>query len=287
MTLAVETEGTATNEEDQTEELETEKPEGEEEEGAQAEADSEVVVTIGDESPPSEEVEEEAAAPWVKELRKKQRETARENRELKAQLAQKQTTAVQTVTVGPKPTLEAADYDTEKFEADLTAWHERKRLADAEERKKQDAVEADQKAWQGKLETYGKQKSALKVADYEDAEAEALGVLSITQQGIILSGSDNPAVVVYALGKNPAKAKELSSITDPVKFAFAVAKLETQMKVTPRKTAPLPETKVSGSGRTAVASDSKMNALEAEADKTGDRSKLVAYRKAMKAKSAS
>ena len=48
---------------------------------------------------------------------------------------------------------------------------------------------------------------------------------------------------MYALGKNPKKAKELGEITDPVKFAFAVAKLETQLTVTSRKQVPPPEKK--------------------------------------------
>jgi hypothetical protein len=56
----------------------------------------------------------------------------------------------------------------------------------------------------------------------------------------MLQGADNPALVVYALGKNPKKAKELSEIKDPVKFAFAVAKLEKELKVTNRRAAPHP-----------------------------------------------
>lgn len=282
---AVETEEIATEVEAQVEATETDLPQGETAEVSGAEAEAEqVVVTIGDESPASEEEEYSQSPEWLKKLRQEYREKSRENRELKAQLAEKPANAAQAVKVGPKPTLADADYDEEKFEADLTAWHERKREADAEERKKQDDAEAGKKAWANTLEAYGKHKSALKVADYEDAEAQAQEVLSVMQQGIILSGAENPAVVVYALGKNPAKAKELSLITDPVKFTFAVAKLETQMKVTPRKVAPLPETKVSGSGRTAVAGDKKLAELEAKADKSGDRTELVRYRKSLNAK---
>ena len=146
-----------------------------------------------------------------------------------------------------------------------------------------DAAHA-QTAWQAKLDTYGTQKSALKVRDFEDAEATAQEVLSVTQQGVILSGADNPAVVVYALGKNPKKAKELAAISDPVKFAFAVAKLETQLKVTPRKSAPLPESTVRGSARSSGAADSTLERLRVEADRTGDRTKVARHMREQRAK---
>ena len=105
--------------------------------------------------------------------------------------------------------------------------------------------------------------------------------LNITQQGIVLQGAENPALVVYALGKNPSKAKELSSITDPVKFAFAVSKLESQLKVSNRKSAPPPEKVLSGTGR-ASAVDSTLERLRADAEKTGDYTKVTAYKRQKK-----
>ena len=47
--------------------------------------DDGVVVSIGEESPTSEEAEEQRAPEWVRELRKSNREQAREIRDLKAQ----------------------------------------------------------------------------------------------------------------------------------------------------------------------------------------------------------
>ena len=85
--------------------------------------------------------------------------------------------------------------------------------------------------------------------------------------------------MIYALGKNPTKAKELSAINDPVKFAFAVAKLETQLKVTNRKAAPPPESTVRGTGRVSGAVDSTLERLRADAEKTGDYSKVMQYKR--------
>ena len=246
----------------------------------EGEGDDDVVVSIGEESPPQEE---EARAPeWVRELRKANREKERKIRELEAKL---NATATETkpVALGPKPTLEACDYDSEEYEKKLADWYDQKRHADAAEAEAQAQRDAEAKAWQDKLDSYAKARASLKVRDYEDAEAFALETFNVTQQGIVLQGSDNPALIIYALGKNSTKAKELASITDPVKFAFAVAKLETQLKVTNRKAAAAPErTITTGGGRISGSVDSTLDRLREEALKTGDMSKVMAYKRSKK-----
>ena len=246
----------------------------------EGESEDDVVVSIGEESPPQEE---EARAPeWVRELRKANREKERKIRELEAKL---NATATETkpVALGPKPTLEACDYDSEEYEKKLADWYDQKRHADAAEAEAQAQRDAEAKAWQDKLDAYAKARASLKVRDYEDAEAFALETFNVTQQGIVLQGSDNPALIIYALGKNSTKAKELASITDPVKFAFAVAKLETQLKVTNRKAAAAPERTIStGGGRISGSVDSTLDRLREEALKTGDMSKVMAYKRSKK-----
>lgn len=274
-------------EEGQTEEIgaeqEGEEANGEAEESGQEDTD-EVTVTIGEEPSPEEE-EERRAPEWVRDLRKSNREKDRAIRERDAEIARlKGAGQSSAVVLGPKPTLESSDYDAEKFEQELEAWHARKLQIDQQEREKSQAEERERASWQAKLESYGKAKAALKVKDYEDAEGMVQDMLNVTQQGIILQGAENPATMVYALGKNPKKAKELASITDPVKFAFAIAKLETQLKVTPRKSAPVPERTVRSSVAGAAAVDNQLAKLQAEADKTGDRSKVAAYLRQKKAR---
>ena len=241
------------------------------------EESDEITVSIGEESPPPEE---SAPAPeWVRELRKSHREAQRKLREYEQRLQTLQATETKPVALGAKPKLEDYDYDSDKFEQALDAWHERKRqVADVEARAKA-AQEEQAKAWQTKLESYGKAKAELKVRDYDDAEEIAQQTLTVVQQGVILQGADNPALVVYALGKNPKKAKELSSIADPVKFAFAVAKLEKELKVMPRKSAPAPERVVQTTGPKSGAVDSTLERLRAEAEKTGDYNKVMQYRR--------
>lgn len=242
----------------------------------------EVVVSIGEEAPPAEE--EQRAPEWVRELRKANREKERRIRELEAKLA---TSAPENkpVQLGPKPKLEDHDYDAERFEQALDAWHERKRQHDLETERVRQAEQAQHQAWQAKLEGYSKAKAELKVRDYEDAEAIAQEVFSVTQQGVILQGAENPALVVYALGKNPKKAADLAKITDPVKFAFAVARLEKELKVTNRRAAPAPERIVQGTGRASGTVDSTLERLRAEAEKTGNYTKVLQYKRQKQAAS--
>jgi hypothetical protein len=255
---------------------ETESPEQSAEAAPEAEQDDEVIVSIGEESPPQEE--EKPAPEWVRDLRKQHRELQKRNRELEAKLNQ-EPAAPAVTELGKKPTLEDFDYDAEKFEASLANWFERKRQTDEQVAKLQAERDNQAKEWQAKLDGYGKAKAELKVKDYDEAEAIAQESLNVVQQGVILQGAENPALLVYALGKNPKKAKELASISDPVKFAFAVAKLETQLKVTNRKAAPPPEKTVQGSGKVSGTVDSTLDRLRADAEKSGDYSKVMSYKR--------
>ena len=252
---------------DQDEDQDTESNEGD---------SDEVIVSIGEEAPPPEE--QTHAPEWVRELRKTNRELQRQNRELQGKLQSTAQTETKPVVLGKKPSLEEHDYDADKFEAALADWFERKRQADEAAAKQEAEVMNQQKAWQAKLDGYGKAKAELRVKDFEDAEAVAQELFNITQQGVVLQGADNPALVIYALGKNPKKAKELSDIKDPVKFAFAVAKLEKELKVTNRKAAPPPERIVSGTGRVSGAVDSTLERLREEAARTGNMTKVVQYK---------
>lgn len=260
-------------------ELDSEEPEGEVEEESEEEVEEEVVVQIGEESPPQEEEDVAKAPEWVRELRKAHRDQQRENRKLKEQLEQMSGTGTKTVELSSKPTLEDADYDADAYERKLAAWYEQKREYEDQQRKVEEEKRKQAEAWKSTLDTYAQKRQELKVKDYEDAEMIVQDELSNTQQGMILQGADNPALLVYALGKNPSKAKELASIQDPVKFAFAVAKLETQLKVTNRKASTKPESQIVGKAPKSGTVDSNLERLRAEAERTGDYTKVVAYKK--------
>jgi hypothetical protein len=268
-------------EQEQVEQAEGETPEGEQqaELAAQAEDDGEVVITIGDEAPPApeDEVDGKPAPHWVKELRKENRELKKRQRELEQAAAARQAAEAPKVDpVGEKPTLESCDFDAEAYGEKLLAWNDAKRKADEMAAKQREEQEAAQAAWNAKLTSYQTAKASLKVSDFEDAEHLVTSTMSATQQAIILK-LPKPELMVYAVGKNPAKAKELAAIKDPIDFAFAVAKLETQLKVQPRNAPPAPENKVRSTAGAATAIDNTLERLQAEAAKSGDRTKVAAY----------
>jgi len=271
---------TAELEQDDTQEFETETEVNEAdfvlEDDGEAEDDSEeVVVSIGEDPPPQEE---DRAPQWVRELRKSNREKERKIRELEARL-NAPVAETKPATLGKKPSLEECDYDADEYEKKLADWYEDKRVFDTEQAKAESQRDAETKAWQAKLDSYAKAKASLKVRDYDDAEAFALDTFNVTQQGIVLQGSEQPALVIYALGKNQKRAKELSSITDPVKFAFAIAKLETQLKVSNRQATTSPErTITSGGGRISGAIDHTLERLREEAARTGNMTKVIQYK---------
>ena len=249
---------------------------------AEAEEDEDVV-SINGEAPDPETEDDDRAPEWVRDLRKEYRNEKRRAKELEQKverLERGNTPASQPI--GLKPTLESTDYDTERYETELASWYEKKRTHDDQQNVVQSQQKAVQKEWETKLESYHSSKADLKVKDYEFAEDVVQDNLSVMQQGMIVQGADNPALVVYALGKNPKKAKELASITDPVKFAFAVAKLETNLKVTTRKASSRPEKKISGTGRPSGSVDNTLERLRTEAEKTGDYSKVFQYKKQKK-----
>lgn len=248
--------------------------------------EDEVTVTVGDAPPQPEPPAEERDPKLVNKLRKLLREQERKVREYESKL--KATAPVETAppTPGPKPKLEELDYDADKYETALATWFERKRAADEHAQKAKQAEETQRQAWQARLDGYAKAKASLRVRDYDDAEHAVTSSLDVTQQGIIVSGCDNPALVTYALGKDSTKLAELKAITDPVKFAFAVSKLETQLKVTPRKPASAPEAVVKSNTRTSGSVDSQLERLRAEADRTGDYTQVFRYKQQLKAKQA-
>lgn len=240
----------------------------------------EVIVSIGDEQP--QEDQQKQAPEWVRELRKLNVEKERRIRELEEKLSLHQ--EVKPLNIGPEPTLEDYDYDADKFKGALLQWYDQKKQVEIKKAEQQAAEQQQQQAWQAKLDNYGKAKSDLKVRDFEDAEDTVKHLFNVTQQGIVLHGAKNPALLVYALGKNPKKAKELADINDLVKFTFAVAELEKDLKVTSRKSVPEPEKVISSTGRPSGVVDSSLARLRAEAEKTGDYTKVINYKKQLRDK---
>lgn len=247
--------------------------------------DEEFVITAGEEPPEPSDDDDFSGQPapaWVKDLRKKEREARKRIKELEAQVQQAKP-ADKPIEVGVKPKLSDFDYDEDQFESAVEQWHERKRQVEQQQAVKRAEEEQAQQAWQTKMQSYEERRQtvATKVRDFEEVEEAAKDKLTPTQQGILIHAAENPELIMYHLGKHPNKAKELAEITDPIQFAFAAAKLDSQMKIQTRKPSTQPERKPSGSAGLAGAVDQKLAQLEAKAAKTGDRTELIKYKKSL------
>jgi hypothetical protein len=241
-------------------------------------------ISIGDE-PPAQPQDDATAPDWVRELRKNQQKLIRENRELKSKLDAK--TAPPAIVVGDRPTLEGCQFDEEKFVQALDEWHERKLKASDQEKQQKDALAAAEKKQNDLLAAYRKAATALPVKDFDDAEAAVLGDLDTVQQNLLLRAKDHEKLV-YALGKDDKQRARMAAIKDYADFAIEVGRLESKLKVTPRKNIPQPERRISGSAPGKAIADAELAKLEADAARTGDRTKVAAYyrRKALAAQAA-
>jgi hypothetical protein len=253
--------------EDQAQELDSELDHSDE---STQEPEGEVVPTFGDDVDT-----DKSTVDWVRNLREVNREKERENRELRARLKQLEPK----VELGAKPTLAGCDYDEERFEKELESYNERKLQQTAEERKRQEQIDKENAAWQAKLNDYNTSKAKLGLSDYDDAEDVVKSILSPQQQAILIQHIKSHAMMVYALGKNPGKARELAATENLIEFAFKARDLESQMKTTTRKPAVQPEKRITGGGPTSGAITSRLDELRKEAEKTGDYTKLVAFKR--------
>jgi hypothetical protein len=244
--------------------------------------EGELVVSIGEEAPPSDE---QARAPeWVRDLRKRDRENVKRIKELEARLQEKE--QPQAVTLPAKPTLEGCDYDAEAFEAKLSTWYDAKRAHDETAAQQRKAEEAAEQAWQAKVSSYEESKAKLPARDVDEAEDLVKQTFNPTQWAILVDGLDNPALVIYALGKNPAKAKELAAVGSLSRFAVLAGRLETEVKTSKRAAKPTPETSITGLAAGGNrGTDATLERLREEAARTGDITKVVSYRRQLRAAS--
>ncbi len=251
-------------------------------EGATGEGDAEeTVVMIGDEELPAAV----AAPSWVRDLRQKFRDQSRELAQLRAGSAPEPIGSLPPAP-GAKPKIDDFEYDAEKFAAALDKWHEASRKRAEAEGKARDNQAQEQRTWEQTVAAYQGAGKALSFADFDDCEAAATSALSTTQQAIIVQGADSAekaALIMYALGRNMKLLEGLAKVADPVKFAFAVADIQRKLVMTKRKPGTRPESTLPSSSASAAAAlsgeDKKLDSLREEAARTGDMTKLIAYRR--------
>lgn len=245
------------------------------------------VVTIGSSTEDSETAEEEEKTTpgWVKKVRKVNRKLESENKRLKRELEAKSTEKEKPVELGQKPTLASCKYDAEAYDKALEDYYERKQKVEDQEAQKARIVEEQNKAYEAKKQRFVEKREEHNFKDFSEAADLVENTFSETQQGIMLEGAEDSALVTYALGKNPKKLEELASMKNPIEFAFALAKMEAQLKVTNRRK-PAPERRLDKgkAGGTTGTSDKVLERLREEAARTNDYTKVREYKNKLRKK---
>lgn len=257
------------------EELEDEESESDDEQDDDSSVDEDAdEVSFADEA--EEEVDE---TPLVKRLRTELRARTKELNEAR------RPASPAVIEVGEKPTLEGCDWDADRYEEEFEAWKDRKAKAEEAESTASAEAEKAQKEWHTKIAAYERGKADLRVPGKAEAEAEALASLSQHQQAVIVKYADNPAALIIALGKSPKKLETVAAMNDLGQFTFTIAKLEKELKVGKKK-APEPEGIVRGAAPLSHTADKRLEKLEREAARTGDRSEVIRYKAELKKKAA-
>lgn len=233
----------------------------------------------------------------LKDVQRREQEQARRTRELEEQL-QALRPAEPTIDVGAEPDLDnyTDEYDTltpeakAKFKADHAAWAQRKLDADAQKAQREQHQQQQHQQWQKRLVDVEEATGKLGVKDQKEAVQSFDSTFSIVQRGIVMGALDEPqtsALMRYALGRNTSVARKLAAINDPVKFAVAIGELKATMKVTKgKKIAPAPDKRVKSGASGVAAVGNTLDRLEAEAAKTGDRTKVARYHRELAKKAA-
>lgn len=217
-------------------------------------------------------------------LRTKYKETSKKAKQLEKEIELLKSKPVveapkeETFTLPDKPKLEQFDYDEVAFDEAIEKWYDQKNQIEAKKKEKEQLKIQEEQKWQSKLTAYVEESKKLNVSDYSEKEEVVKEKLTQVQQGILLDVVKNPAQFVYALGKS-SKLNDLSSIENPILFAAELARLEAQIKVNNKtqRTPPPPEKVVRGTS--GGMTDTKLELLRKEAEKTGDFSKVFAYKK--------
>lgn len=212
------------------------------------------------------------APEWVKNTRNENRELKRQLRELQKQQGQPEQQVLR-----EKPTAFDHDFDEDAYAEDLEQWLTEKQQVDAK-------VQAEQQKYQQYDERYVNDVNAMKAKapDYDEIEQSIVDTLPTSKQAMLKMLVDNPAKMVYALGKSPNKLQALSELDD-IQFAKQIVLMEQSMS-TVKRNPNKPKPKSHSLEGAAGGGDTKLAKLEAEAERTGDRSKVAAYKRNLRNK---
>ncbi len=216
----------------------------------------------------------------VKRLRNELRETKRQLH------SQQNARPSQKTEVGNKPDFwDDCEGDPDKYDAAILAWNDRKTKRAAEDAAENEMQEAGRKRLAQAEEQYRGHARKLGVSNYDALEEKVQAELpeAVKLAIPLYFGEKGPRAVV-ALAQYPQLLDEVAAIKDPLAQILRMYDIAHGAKMK-KKNVPAPERESiqQGSAATGGSSDKELARLEKEADRTGDRTKLIEYRRKMRA----
>ena len=220
-------------------------------------------------------------SPVIRKLRERVREYARENKELKSKIAP----SAQDDQIGPEPTLESCGYDEDAFKQAFKDWTAKQGEAERRAREAEEAQRKRQEEWANRVATFETKANEI-VPNFTTVAQTVADHFGEDEAGnyakAILIYADDPRLIA-ALNASPTKLAELVAMkNDPTALAIAVGELKGKIKPMARRQPPAPESITKGSAPVAASVDKELERLEKEADRSGDRSAVIAYRRKLR-----
>lgn len=264
------------SDDDETEATEEAEDEADDADAPEADADTgEIVISFDDD----DEGEDEDESSPIRQMRQSLRDKDKELKELRKKLEASQPEEPE---LGPKPKLEDFDYDADRFENALLHWNDQKRKADQRKQEAQEKADEQDKKYQARLSKYHERKAQLGVKNFDEIEDTVRESLPVDMQSVIVAYAEDPALMIYALGKNPDLIADLKQSNDLVEFGYRLSKMEAKMRVNP-KTKPKPEKRAKSGGVAPPRSQEKqLDALRAKAAETGDFTEVNRFKQKMR-----
>lgn len=218
-------------------------------------------------------------SPVIRTLREKTREQARRIKELEAKTKPAEESA------GPEPTLESCGYDEDAFKQAFKDWTAKQGEAERRAREAEEAQRKRQEEWANRVATF-ETKAKEVVPNFTTVAQTVADHFGDDEAGnyakAILIYADDPRLIA-ALNASPTKLAELVAMkNDPTALAIAVGELKGKIKPMARRQPPAPESITKGSAPVAASVDKELERLEKEADRSGDRSAVIAYRRKLR-----
>lgn len=144
-------------------------------------------------------------------------------------------------------------------------------------------VEQQSQALLSKQVKHYERADELGAKDYEATEDKALEILGTDVANHIIDNFEDSHVILYYLGKNPNEATRIANLLEsrPIMGVAEMGRLSSELRIGSKtKPTPDPDEEINGDGSPDLsANERRLDKLREEAAKTGDMSKLMAFKK--------